>query len=241
MFRVTIFFTLFFPIFGFAPASLRASVLRSQPLAADIVDTAVGAGNFKTLVDALTTAGLVETLKSEGPYTVFAPTDEAFEKLPEGTVENILADKSKLKKILTYHVLSGSLESSEVSKLSTVETIEGEKGQVVQGNKGRADAYLKIDSAKVQVADINCDNGVIHSIDSVLMPPSLRPSVAEDSKEFDIMSFPGISAPFGFFDPLDLCPKVYYINFRTHSVQINLITIFATFLSLLYLNLPNTT
>ena len=133
--------------------------------AADIVDTAVSAGNFKTLVAAVKAAGLVETLKGPGPFTVFAPTDEAFDKLPAGTVEGLLKDPVALKKILTYHVVAGKVMAAEVVKMESAPTVEGDSAKVTV-----KDGEVMIDNAKVLKTDIVCDNGVIHVIDSVLMP-----------------------------------------------------------------------
>lgn len=133
--------------------------------AADIVDTAVSAGNFKTLVAAVKAAGLVETLKGPGPFTVFAPTDEAFAKLPAGTVEGLLKDPVALKKILTYHVVAGKVMAAEVVKMESAPTVEGDSAKVTV-----KDGEVMIDTAKVLKTDIVCDNGVIHVIDSVLMP-----------------------------------------------------------------------
>ena len=135
--------------------------------AADIVDTAVGAGQFKTLVAAVEAADLVETLKGDGPFTVFAPTDEAFAKLPEGTVEDLLKpeNKDKLVAVLTYHVVPGKIMSSDIAGKSTeVET--------VQGSKLAVDAMdgVKVDAAEVIKADIETSNGVIHVIDTVVLP-----------------------------------------------------------------------
>lgn len=132
----------------------------------DIVDTAISAGNFKTLVTAVKAAGLVDTLKSPGPFTVFAPTDDAFNKLPKGTVENLLKDIPKLKSILTYHVVAGKVTSADVVNLKTAKTVEGEdlKINVLGGSP-------KINDAQVVKADIMADNGVIHVIDKVLIPP----------------------------------------------------------------------
>ena len=135
--------------------------------AADIVDTAVSAGNFETLVAAVKAAGLVETLKGEGPFTVFAPTDEAFAKLPAGTLEDLLKpeNKEKLAAILTYHVVSGKVMSGDIAgKTMMVETVEGSKLSV------DATDGVKIDEAKVISADIATDNGVIHVIDTVVLP-----------------------------------------------------------------------
>ncbi len=132
----------------------------------DIVDTAVKAKSFKTLVAAVEAAGLVETLKGKGPFTVFAPTDEAFAKLPEGTIEKLLKDKEKLTAILTYHVLPGAVLAKDVVKLEEAETVQGAKVKVkVEEHE------VFINGAKVVKADIACSNGVIHVIDSVLLPP----------------------------------------------------------------------
>jgi uncharacterized surface protein with fasciclin (FAS1) repeats len=133
----------------------------------DIVDTAVAAGNFKTLAKALTEAGLIDTLKGPGPFTVFAPTDEAFAKLPPGTVEGLLKDKDKLKAVLTYHVVSGKVMAADVSKLSTAKTVQG-ADVAVKASGGN----VMINDAKVVKADIACKNGVIHVVDTVLLPPA---------------------------------------------------------------------
>ena len=133
----------------------------------DIVDTAVAAGSFKTLVAALQAAGLVDTLKSEGPFTVFAPTDEAFAKLPAGTVEDLLKpeNKSKLIAILTYHVVPGEVLASQVTKMNSAKTVNGESLMIqVEGGA------VMVDNAKVTKTDILCSNGVIHVIDSVMLP-----------------------------------------------------------------------
>jgi len=133
----------------------------------DIVDTAVAAGSFKTLVAALQAAGLVDTLKSEGPFTVFAPTDEAFAKLPAGTVEDLLKpeNKSKLIAILTYHVVPGEVLASQVTKMKSAKTVNGESLTIqVEGGA------VMVDNAKVIKTDILCTNGVIHVIDSVMLP-----------------------------------------------------------------------
>lgn len=133
----------------------------------DIVDTAVAAGSFKTLAAALQAAGLVDTLKGKGPFTVFAPTDEAFAKLPAGTVENLLKpeNKEKLVAILTYHVVPGRELASQVTKINSAKTVNGQS-VAISANAGT----VMVDDAKVIKADIRCTNGVIHVIDSVLMP-----------------------------------------------------------------------
>jgi uncharacterized surface protein with fasciclin (FAS1) repeats len=132
----------------------------------DIVDTAVGAGSFKTLVAAVQAAGLVDTLKGEGPFTVFAPTDEAFAKLPEGTVETLLKpeNKEKLVAILTYHVVSGKVMAADV-KTMEVATVQGSKAKLKVD-----DGKVTIDSANVVKTDIETSNGVIHVIDAVILP-----------------------------------------------------------------------
>ena len=134
----------------------------------DIVDTAVGAGQFKTLVAAVKAAGLVPTLKGKGPFTVFAPTDAAFDKLPAGTVKNLLKpkNKTKLQNILTYHVVGGKVMAADVVKLHSADTVYGAKVPVkVKGDR------VMVGDASVVKTDIKCSNGVIHVIDSVLMPP----------------------------------------------------------------------
>jgi uncharacterized surface protein with fasciclin (FAS1) repeats len=142
----------------FAMFSLAAS-------AADIVDTAVSAGNFTTLVAAVKAAGLVDTLKGAGPFTVFAPTDEAFAKLPPGTVEALLKNPEELKTILLYHVVSGKVLAAQVMKMKSAKTVEGSPVKIhVSGGS------VMVNNAKVIKADIMCDNGVIHVIDTVLMP-----------------------------------------------------------------------
>lgn len=137
--------------------------------AADIVDTAVSAGSFNTLVTAVKAAGLVETLKGDGPFTVFAPTDEAFAALPEGTVENLLKpeNRDKLVSILTYHVVPGKVMASDVNaKKLDVATVEGSKVSI-NGMSG-----VSVDNARVIKANIETDNGVIHVIDAVILPNS---------------------------------------------------------------------
>jgi uncharacterized surface protein with fasciclin (FAS1) repeats len=130
----------------------------------DIVDTAVAAGSFKTLVTAVKAAGLVDTLKSAGPFTVFAPTDEAFAKLPAGALEKLIANPAQLKAVLTYHVVSGKVMASAV-KAGKVKTVQGASATIATAGG------VTIDKAKVVKTDIVCSNGVIHVIDSVIMPP----------------------------------------------------------------------
>ena len=131
---------------------------------ADIVDTAVKAGSFTTLVAAVQAAGLVDTLKGPGPFTVFAPTDEAFAKLPAGTVDALLKDIPKLTKILTYHVVSGKVMAADVVKLTSATTVEGSTVKIDASNG------VKINDSTVTTADVAADNGVIHIIDTVLLP-----------------------------------------------------------------------
>jgi len=136
----------------------------------DIVDTAVSAGNFTTLVSAVQAAELVDTLKSPGPFTVFAPTDDAFAKLPKGTVENLLKDIPRLKSVLTYHAVAGRVMSSDVVKLKTAKTVEGEEVKI-DASRWHGHKMPKINDAEIIKADIEAENGVIHVIDKVLMPP----------------------------------------------------------------------
>jgi uncharacterized surface protein with fasciclin (FAS1) repeats len=136
---------------------------------ADIVDTAVAAGNFKTLVTAVKAAGLVDTLKSKGPFTVFAPTDDAFAKLPKGTVEGLLKDIPKLKAVLTYHVVAGKVMAADVVKLKTAKTVQGQDVKI-DAAKWHLHKNVKINDANVVKADIVTDNGVIHVIDKVILP-----------------------------------------------------------------------
>src|SRR3954447_6198486 len=152
--------------------ALVATLALSVPSRAadkDIVDTAVAAGSFKTLAAALKAAGLVDTLKGAGPFTVFAPTDEAFAKLPAGTVENLLKpeNKAKLAAILTYHVVPGAVTAADVVKLSEAKTVNGKMIDVQTAGDS-----VMVNNAHVVSADIAASNGVIHVIDSVLLPPS---------------------------------------------------------------------
>lgn len=130
----------------------------------DIVGTAKAAGSFNTLVVAIEAAGLTETLEGKGPFTVFAPTDEAFAKLPPGTVDALLKDKAKLSKILTYHVVAGEVMAKDV-KPGKVMTVEGEKINITKSSSG-----VKVNNAKVIKTDVAASNGVIHVIDTVLIP-----------------------------------------------------------------------
>jgi len=146
-------------------AALTALCLTAS--AADIVDTAVAAGNFNTLVAAVKAAGLVDTLKSKGPFTVFAPTDEAFAKLPPGTVDGLLKNPEQLKAILTYHVVSGAVKAADVVKLTSAKTVQGSSVKI-KINGGT----VMVDNAKVVKTDVATDNGIIHVIDTVIMPPA---------------------------------------------------------------------
>jgi uncharacterized surface protein with fasciclin (FAS1) repeats len=146
---------------------LAATVRAADKPAAqkDIVDTAVAAGSFKTLVTAVKEAGLVEALKGDGPLTVFAPTDEAFAKLPKGTLEGLLADKKKLAALLKYHVVAGKVMAADVVKLEEAKSLAGPTIAIT--TKG---GVMLNGSAKVVKTDIQCSNGVIHVIDTVIMP-----------------------------------------------------------------------
>lgn len=147
---------------------LGASAMAYAPEEKDIVDTAVGAGQFKTLVALVKKAGLVEVLKGEGPFTVLAPTDAAFKKLPKALVEKVVGDPELLKKVLTYHVIAGKVLSTDLKNGLNAKTVEGETVHVTI--KGHTVLFNK---SKVATADINTSNGVIHFIDTVLVPPSL--------------------------------------------------------------------
>lgn len=144
-----------------------STVSYAKPASSDIVDTAVSAGQFKTLAAALQAAGLVETLKGKGPFTVFAPTDEAFAKLPKEAIEDLLKpeNKEKLVSILTYHVVPGKVMAADVVKLSSAKTVQGTEIKIsTEGGK------VMVDGANVIKTDIVTSNGVIHVIDSVIMP-----------------------------------------------------------------------
>jgi uncharacterized surface protein with fasciclin (FAS1) repeats len=144
-------------------ASILAFGMALSVQAKDIVDTAVAAGSFKTLATALAAAGLVDTLKGKGPFTVFAPTDEAFAKIPKADLDALLKDKAKLTAVLTYHVVSGKVMAANV-KAGKVKTVQGSE-LTVSTSMG-----VMVDNAKVVKTDIAADNGVIHVIDTVLMP-----------------------------------------------------------------------
>lgn len=134
----------------------------------NIIETATAANSFKTLITAVKAAGLVETLTGTGPFTVFAPNDEAFAKLPQGTVEELLKNIPKLKRVLSYHVVVGKMMASEVSKLPSAKTLEGQSVGIASNNG------VKVNDAKLIKADITCDNGVIHVIDTVLTLPTAK-------------------------------------------------------------------
>jgi len=159
-----------------------AAFAQDEP--ADIVDTAVAAGNFSTLVAAVQAAGLVDTLKGDGPFTVFAPTDEAFAKLPAGTVDALLADpEGALKQILLYHVVPGKVLSSDLSDGLEAPTAQGENVKFTL-----ADGKALVNDANIVAADIEASNGVIHVIDSVILPPSLAAASAEATPEAAAMA-----------------------------------------------------
>ncbi len=155
----------------FIALSVAASFMSAPAFAdghvKDIVDTAVGAGNFTTLAAALEAAGLVETLKGEGPFTVFAPTDAAFAALPAGTVEDLLKpeNKDKLTAILTYHVVAGKVMSTDLTEGMMAKTVNGADATIT------LDGGAKVNGAVISAADIEASNGVIHVIDSVILPP----------------------------------------------------------------------
>ncbi|MCC0065245.1 MAG: fasciclin domain-containing protein [Defluviimonas sp.] len=155
-------------LIGAATTAMLAGAAFAQDAKSDIVDTAVAAGDFTTLVAAVEAAGLVDTLKGEGPFTVFAPTDAAFAALPEGTVESLLKpeNKDQLVSILTYHVVPGAVMSSDLTEGMTAATVQG--ADVTFTLEGGA----KVNDANITTADIAASNGVIHVIDKVIMPPA---------------------------------------------------------------------
>jgi uncharacterized surface protein with fasciclin (FAS1) repeats len=150
-----------------AAAALIGVAGHAQAQTKDIVDTAVGAGSFKTLAKALQAADLVDTLKGAGPFTVFAPTDEAFAKLPQATLADLLKpeNKAKLKRILTYHVVSGRVMAADVVKLKTAKAVSGDTIDITAAGGG-----VKVEQAHVTKTDIAASNGVIHVIDAVILP-----------------------------------------------------------------------
>jgi uncharacterized surface protein with fasciclin (FAS1) repeats len=146
----------------------KAEVKPAAPAPKDIIDTAVAAGSFKTLATALTEAGLIETLKGKGPFTVFAPTDEAFAKIAKKDLDALLKDKKKLTAVLTYHVVPGAVMAADVMKMK-----DGAKVKTVEGREfvlSLKDGKVKVDGANVTKTDIAASNGVIHVIDTVIMP-----------------------------------------------------------------------
>ncbi|MGD2046009.1 MAG: fasciclin domain-containing protein [Gemmatimonadota bacterium] len=149
--------------FAAAPATTTAQMATD-----DIVTTAVEAGSFTTLAAALEAAGLVGVLQGDGPFTVFAPTDDAFAKLPDGTLDALLADKAALTRVLTYHVVAGRVSSAQVVGLTQAETVAGVMAPIETRN---GDVYVA--GAKVVATDVQASNGVIHVIDSVMLPPEM--------------------------------------------------------------------
>jgi transforming growth factor-beta-induced protein len=149
------------------PTKAPAATTAPAPAAKDIVDTAVADGRFKTLVAAAQAAGLVDTLKGKGPFTVFAPSDDAFAKLPAGTVDGLLKDPAKLKDILLYHVVAGNVMAADAAKLTSADTVLG-KPIMIKTKDGK----VMINDATVIIPDVKAGNGVIHVIDSVMLPPS---------------------------------------------------------------------
>ncbi len=160
----TLFAGLLMAVFGIFALAANAGNDAKDKAAKDIIDTAVAAGSFNTLATALTEAGLIDTLKGDGPFTVFAPTDEAFAKIPAEQLNSILADKELLTSILTYHVVAGKVMSTDVVKLESADSLQGSSLTI------STDDGVKINEAVVIKADIETSNGVIHVIDTVLVP-----------------------------------------------------------------------
>jgi uncharacterized surface protein with fasciclin (FAS1) repeats len=156
---------------GVVAAAMVASVAQAQYANKDIVDTAVAAGSFKTLAKALQAADLVGTLKEKGPFTVFAPTDEAFAKLPQATLDDLLKpeNKAKLRRILTYHVVAGRVTAADVLNLKSTKAVSGDTIEI-EATGGR----VMVGQARVTKTDINASNGVIHVIDSVILPDGAK-------------------------------------------------------------------
>ena len=148
-----------------ATVAVALTAAPAQAQTKDIVDTAVGAGMFNTLVTAVKAANLVDTLKGAGPFTVFAPTDEAFAKVPKATLEALLKDQAKLKEVLTYHVVAGKVTAADVVKLKDAKTVQGQSLKIAVNGSN-----VSVDNAKVIKTDVAASNGVIHVIDTVLMP-----------------------------------------------------------------------
>jgi uncharacterized surface protein with fasciclin (FAS1) repeats len=153
-------------VLGILVAAMGVTTASSQ--SKDIVDTAVANGSFKTLAAALTAAGLVDTLKGPGPFTVFAPTDAAFAKLPPGTVESLLKpeNRDRLRRVLTYHVVSGKVGSSDAAKVRSAKAVSGDSIAVTVKN-----GKVMVNDATVVTPDVGASNGVIHVIDAVILPP----------------------------------------------------------------------
>lgn len=154
-----------------------STALGEDKASQDIVDTAVSAGSFKRLVQALEAAGLTEVLKSPGPFTLLAPNDEAFAALPPGTFEGLLKDKQKLASVLTYHLIPGKAMAADVVKLESAKSAQGELLAIKGGNDG-----VQVNSARVLKTDVLCTNGVIHVIDAVLLPPTKTPPAVQQAK-----------------------------------------------------------
>lgn len=157
-------------ISAFAVVGVVAGFSMAPRAEKDIIDTAIEAGQFKTLVKLVQEAGLVEALRGDGPFTVFAPTDAAFAKLPKAQVDALLKDKEALRQVLLYHVVSGKVMSKDVVKLKSAKTLQGKSINIRVRNK-----TVYINDAKVIKADIGCTNGVIHVIDKVILPPKDTP------------------------------------------------------------------
>jgi uncharacterized surface protein with fasciclin (FAS1) repeats len=156
---------------GVVAAAMLTSVAQAQPATNDIVDTAVATGSFKTLAKALEAADLVDTLKGKGPFTVFAPTDEAFAKLPQATLDELLKpeNKARLRRILTYHVVPGRVMATDVLKLKSAKAVSGDTIEIKASG-----GNVMVDEARVVKTDINASNGVIHVIDSVILPDGAK-------------------------------------------------------------------
>lgn len=169
----TIFFALSLIAMTIATAMPLAAASSEKPADKNIVTVAVEAGSFNTLAKALTVTGLVDALKADGPFTVFAPTDAAFAKLPAGTLENLLEDKEALKNILLYHVVKGNVTSGDVVKLDRASTLSGKDVHI-----NIEDGRVMINSSTVTTADVKASNGVIHVIDEVLLPSNISKTKA---------------------------------------------------------------
>lgn len=158
----------FLSLVSAAVVAVAVPAMSAQAQTVDIVETAIAAGNFKTFSKALAEAGLVETLKGPGPFTVFAPSDDAFAKLPPGRLAALMKDKAALKEVLLYHVVTGNLMAADIAKLNgkSRKTAEGGDAKIMM-----QDAGIMVNNATVTKADIKASNGVIHVIDSVMMPP----------------------------------------------------------------------